>query len=128
MATVPREEPIPESQVASDEGPSKDRPSTLALFRNVVLDLTQVVEDSMELVGASVREELAEFRVDMARQLLSIVAVVIGGSLATAGLAMLVQQLIGNWPATLIIFGVVYFAFAAGIHWGRSKSEPGDWK
>ncbi len=128
MATVPREEPLHESQVASDEEPSKDRPSTLALFRNVVLDLTQVVEDSMELVGASVREELAEFRVDMARQLLSIVAVVIGGSLATAGLAMLVQQLIGNWPATLIIFGVVYLAFAAGIHWGRSKSEPGDWK
>ena len=29
----------------------------------------------MELVGASVREELAEFRVDMARQLLSLVAV-----------------------------------------------------
>ncbi len=128
MATVPHEEPLDESYAASEEASSKERPSTLGLVRNVVLDLTQVVEDSMELVGASVREELAEFRVDMARQLMSLIAVVIGGSLATAGLAMLVQQLIGNWPATLIIFGVVYLAFAAGIHWGRSKSEPGDWK
>ncbi len=100
----------------------------LGLLRNVVLDLTQVVEDSTELIGASVREELAEFRVDMARQLLSLVALVIGGSLATAGLAMLVQQQIESWPVTLLIFGAVYFSFAAGIYWGRSKSEPGDWK
>ena len=128
MATVPHEEPLSGSYVASEEESSKDRPSTLALLRNVVLDLTQVVEDSMELVGASVREELAEFRVDMARQLLSLVAVVIGGSLATAGLAMLVQRQIGSWPVTLLIFGAVYLSFAAGIHWGRSKPEPGDWK
>ncbi len=128
MATVPHEEPLNESHVANDEGPSKDRPSTLALLRNVVLGLTHVVEDSMELVGASVREELAEFRVDMARQLMSLIAVVIGGSLATAGLAMLVQQQIGSWPVTLLIFGVVYLSFAAGISWGRSKSERNDWK
>ena len=88
MATVPHEEPLNESYAASEEESSKERPSTLGLVRNVVLNLTQVVEDSMELVGASVREELAEFRVDMARQLMSLVAVVIGGSLATAGLAM----------------------------------------
>ncbi len=128
MATVPHEESHPESYVASEEGSSKERPSTLGLLRNVVLDLTQVVEDSMELVGASVREELAEFRVDVARQLLSLVAVVIGVSLATAGLAMLVQQFFGSWPVTLLIFGAVYLSFAAGIYWGRSKSEPGDWK
>jgi hypothetical protein len=128
MATVPHEESHHESYVASEEGSSKERPSTLSLFRNVVLDLTQVVEDSMELVGASVREELAEFRVEMARQLLWLVAVVIGGVLATAGLAMLVQQWIGYWPGTLLIFGGVYLSFAAGIYWGRSKSEPGDWK
>ncbi len=128
MATVPYEEPLSESYVASEEESSKDRPLTLALLRNVVLDLTQVVEDSMELVGASVREELAEFRVDMARQLLFLVAVIIGGSLATAGLAMLVQRQIGSWPVTLLIFGAVYLSFAAGIHWGRSKPEPGDWK
>lgn len=127
MATVPHEEPHHGSYVASEEASPTERPSMLGHLRNVVLDLTQVVEDSTELIGASVREELAAFRVDMARQLLALVAVVVGGALATAGLAMLLHQWIGSWPITLLIFGAFYLSCAAGLQWGRSKSESDDW-
>ena len=103
------------------------RRSTLGLLRNVVLDLTQVVEDSTELIGASVREELAAFRVDMARQLLSMVAIVIGGALVTAGVAMFVSQWIGM-PWTLVIFGGVYLAIAMWLQVQLRPQEEDRWK
>jgi len=125
MATVPRDD---EAFADSSDTPSEGRRSTLGLIRNVVVDLTQVVEDSTELIGASVREELAQFREDMARDALSLVAIIIGGSLATAGLAMLTSEWIGNWPVTLLIFGAIYVAFAFGLQMGRSREDDEGWK
>lgn len=125
MATLPHEE---ETYAGSSEAPAEHHRSTLALLRNVVLDLTQVVEDSTELIGASVREELAAFRDDMARHALAIVAVVIGGSLLTAGLAMMVSEWIGSWPVTLLIFGAIYVAFAAGLRLGGRREPEDGWK
>ncbi len=125
MATVPHDD---EAFADSAESPSGSRRSTLGLIRNVVVDLTQVVEDSTELIGASVREELARFREDMARHALALVAIIIGGSLATAGLAMLTSEWIGSWPVTLLIFGAIYIAFAFGIRMGRSGEDDEGWK
>lgn len=128
MATLPQEEEAFADSPAQDTEPVEARRSTLALIRNVVLDLTQVVEDSTELIGASVREELAQFREDMARHMLALVAVIIGGCLFSAGLAMLVSQWIGSWPVTLLIFGAVYFTFAFGLWMGRSRVDEEEWK
>lgn len=125
MATLPQDE---EAFAGSPETPSEKRRSTLGLLRNVVLDLTQVVEDSTELIGASVREELAQFREDMARHALSLVAVIVGGALLTAGLAMLVSSWIGNWPVTLLIFGAIYIAFAFGLQLGKPRENEDGWK
>ena len=126
MASVPHEEDaFPDS---GDAAPEARRSTTLSLVRNVILDLTQVVEDSTELIGASVREELAQFREDMARHMLALVAVIIGGALLTAGLAMLVSQWIGSWPLTLLIFGAIYFAFAFGLWMGRARVDDEEWK
>ncbi len=125
MATVPHDD---EAFADSADTPSDGRRSTLGLIRNVVMDLTQVVEHSTELIGASVREELAQFREDMARHALSLVALIIGGSLATAGLAMLTSAWIGSWPFTLLGFGAIYFAFAIGLRMGRSREDDEDWK
>lgn len=125
MATLPQEE---EAFADSAEEPSDGRKSTLGLVRNVVLDLTQVVEDSTELIGASVREELAQFREDMARHMLALVSVVIGGALVTAGAAMAVSQWIGSWAITLVVFGVIYFAFAFGLWMGRTRVDDESWK
>jgi hypothetical protein len=123
MATLPHEE-----QAFAETDDAEGRRSTLSLIKNVVLDLTQVVEDSTELIGASVREELAQFREDMTRHMLAMVAVIIGGSLATAGLAMLVSEWIGSWPVTLLIFGAIYFAFAVGLWIGRPRVDDDGWK
>ncbi len=125
MATVPHED---EAFADSADTPSEGRRSTLGLIRNVVVDLTQIVEDSTELIGASVREELAQFREDMARHALSLVAIIIGGSLATAGLAMLTSEWIGSWPVTLLIFGAIYVAFAIGLRMGRPREDEEGWK
>ena len=120
MATLPHEEG------AFTDGPrpvEESRRSTLTLLRHVILNLTQVVEDGTELVGASIREELLEFREDMARHALSLVAVVIGGVLVSAGLAMLVSEWIGSWPITLLIFGAIYIAFAVGLRLGHQRRD-----
>lgn len=109
MTTAPNDEDV---FAESGETPPRERRSSFTLLRNVVIDLTQVVEDSTELIGASVREELAEFREDMARQALSIVAIIIGGLLLAAGLAMLVSAWLGSWSATLLIFGAIFVLIA----------------
>ena len=126
MATLPQDEEVYPDNVS--EATSEDQRSTLTLVRNVVMNLTRVVEDSTELIGASVHEELAQFREDMARHLLSLVAIVIAGSLATAGLAMLVRQWIGSWPITLLIFGAIYFLIAGGLRLSGSRGEEDGWK
>ncbi len=125
MASVPNDE---QTFTGSSETPPKQRRSSFGLLRNVVIDLTQVVEDSTELIGASVREELAQFREDMARHALALVAIVIGGSLLTGGLAMLVSGWIDSWPVTLLIFGAIYVAFAAGLRWGKPRENEDGWK
>lgn len=124
MASVPHDD---DTFAGSPEAPPDKHRSAFALLRNVVVDLTQVVEDSTELIGASVREELAQFREDMARHALSLVAIVIGGSLLTAGLAMLVSKWV-SWPVTLLIFGAIYIAFALGMRVGKPREDDEGWK
>ena len=48
------------------------------------------------------------------------VAIVVGGSLLTAGLAMYLRQLVGSWALTLCLFGAFYIAVAAVLQM-RSK-------
>jgi len=105
------------SGIPEEEAPAR---STLGVARDIVLSLTQMVEDSAELVSATVREELQRFRVEMARGAMAAVAVVIGGSLLTAGLAMYVRDLLGSWPLTLCLFGAFYLGIAVALQM-RSK-------
>jgi hypothetical protein len=79
-----------------------------------------MVEDSAELVSATMREELTRFRVEMARGAMSAVAIVVGGSLLTAGLALYVRELLGNWALTLCLFGTFYIGVAVVLQ-TRSK-------
>ena len=108
---------IPQSDIPDDEAPAR---TTLGVARDVVLSFTQMVEDSAELVSATVREELDRFRAEMARGAMSAVAVVVGGSLLTAGLAMYLRELVGSWPLTLCLIGAFYLGVAAALQM-RSK-------
>ena len=103
--------------IRDDEAPAR---TTLGVARDVVLSVTHMVEDSAELVSATVREELDRFRVEMARGAMSAVAIVVGGSLLTAGLAMYLRQVVGSWALTLCLFGAFYIAIAAVLQM-RSK-------
>jgi len=105
------------SDIPEEEAPAR---TTLGVARDVVLSLTQMVEDSAELVSATVREELDRFRVEMARGAMSAVTIVVGGSLLTAGLAMYLRELVGSWALTLCLFGAFYIAIAAVLQM-RSK-------
>ncbi len=105
------------SGIPEEEAPAR---TTLGVARDVVLSLTQMVEDSAELVAATVREELQRFRLEMARGAMSAVAVVVGGSLLTAGLSIYLRELLGSWPLTLCLFGALYLGIAAALQM-RSK-------
>jgi hypothetical protein len=105
------------SGIPDEEAPAR---TTLGVARDVVLSVTRMVEDSAELVSATVREELDRFRVGMARGAISLVAVVVGGSLLTAGLAMYLHRLVESWPLTLCLFGAFYLGVAAVLQM-RSK-------
>jgi hypothetical protein len=108
---------ITRSDIPDDEAPAR---TTLGVARDVVLSVTHMVEDSAELVSATVREELDRFRVEMARGAMSAVAVVVGGSLLTAGLAIYLRELVGSWALTLCLFGAFYIAIATILQM-RSK-------
>ncbi len=103
--------------IPDEEAPTR---STLGVARDVVLSVTHMVEDSAELVSATVREELDRFRAAMARGAISAVAVAVGGSLLTAGLAMYLHQILRSWPLTLCLFGAFYLGIAAALQM-RSK-------
>jgi hypothetical protein len=100
------------SDLPEEEAPAR---TTLAVARDVVLSLTQMVEDSAELVSATVREELHRFRVELARGALSGVALIVGASFLTAGLAMYVRALVGSWALTLCLFGAFYLGVAGAL-------------
>ncbi|MGH9324207.1 MAG: phage holin family protein [Vicinamibacteria bacterium] len=101
MSTLPQEEERPRS--------------ALSLVRDVVQSLTHMVEDSTELVAATVREELTRFRVELARNAVAGVALLAGTSLLTAGLAMFLNQLLGSWPLTLSLFGALYLGIGLAL-------------
>ncbi len=105
------------SGIPEEEAPVR---TTLGVARDVVLSLTQMVEDSAELVSATVREELSRFRVEMARGALSGVAVVVGGALLTAGILIYVREILGSWALSLVLAGVFYLG-VAGLLQMRSK-------
>ncbi|HEY7698157.1 MAG TPA: hypothetical protein VIE88_07055 [Vicinamibacteria bacterium] len=107
MSDIPDIRDIPEG-----EAPAR---TTLGLARDVVLSFTHMVEDSAELVSATMREELTRFRVEMARGAMSAVAVIVGGSLLTAGLAMYLHEFLQSWPLTLSLFGIFFIGVAVAL-------------
>jgi hypothetical protein len=90
------------------DAPEERRRSTLGLVRDLLTSMTRLLEDSADLIGASMREELVRFRVELARHALAIAAIIVGALVLSAGLAMFLNQLLGNWPLTLTLFGALY--------------------
>lgn len=65
-------------------------------------------EDVAELLGATIREELARFRRELARHALGIALLIPGVGLVTAAVVLLLQKWLDQWAASLLIVGAFY--------------------
>jgi hypothetical protein len=123
---VPQEEeapPGPASGEVSTQEEEPERVSAFELVRRIIVGLVQAVENGAELVSTSLREELAGFRTDIERRLVGILLLVVGGGLATGGVALLLHQWIGSWPPVLLLLAVVFVG--PGI-WLLSSRRPSE--
>jgi Putative Actinobacterial Holin-X, holin superfamily III len=103
--------------------PEERRRSTLGLVRDLLTSITRLAEDSADLIGASIREELLRFRVELARHALAVVAIVAGAVLLSAGLALFLRDLLGSWPWTLVLFGTLYLVVGFVLSKGSSHES-----
>ena len=108
----------------SEEGRESAPVSSFELFRRIILGIVQAVGEGAELVSASVEEELARFLLQMERKLLLLMLFFVGMGLVTAGGALFLRQLIGNWPLVLFLFGFSYLASGLLLYFQWHK--PGD--
>jgi hypothetical protein len=82
--------------------------SSLDLLRRVIVGVIQSVSDGAELISTSVAEQFVQFRVDVEHRII-IFLVFIAGILAVGvGIMLFLRQLIGSWPATLLLIGVCF--------------------
>lgn len=82
--------------------------STIDLLRRVLIDGTLAIEQAFDLTGATLREELQDFRTGLMRRLAGIGVLLMAGGLLTAAFSMLLRQLLGSWPLALLGIGGVY--------------------
>jgi len=86
VVPLPRERPEPE-RVAG---------STLDLLRRVLIDGTLAMEQAFDLTGATLREELQDFRTGLMRRLAGLGVLLIAGGLLTAAFCLLLNRLLGS--------------------------------
>jgi hypothetical protein len=105
---------------------ANDEPAPVASFellRRVLLGTLQAVGDGAELVGASVREELERFRLDLEHGVVFLVLVATGVAGISAGILLLVRQLVGNWPLALFLVGGAHVGAGIWVYrrWQRKR-------
>ncbi|HEX9726654.1 MAG TPA: phage holin family protein [Vicinamibacteria bacterium] len=96
------------------------------LVRRVLVGMVQAIEDGADLLGASVREELARFRTDLVKSAVATLLLVGGSGLLTAGIALLMRAWIGTWPPVLLVLGGVYLAVGGWLFASTGQGHQGD--
>jgi hypothetical protein len=102
-------EPDPRSSDYAEGSPEAEI-SNLQLVRRVILGLIQAVSDGAELIGATVSEEISRARMEIEHRLIVVLLMSAGVILFSAGVLLLLQELIGHWYLTLLIVGSVHMA------------------
>jgi hypothetical protein len=94
------------------QGDEGDRPqesdkrlSSFELLRRVIVGAIQSVSDGAELISTSVAEEFIRFRVDVEHRVIILLLFITGILAVGVGVMLLLRQLIGSWPATLLVMG-----------------------
>jgi len=101
------------SQVAAapaypaNEDPKLDG-SRLASAQRAVVGLTEILEDSVDLLGATLREEAERIPGRLIRPAVGIVSALAGVSFLTAAAALYCRDLFGGWPLSFLALGAFY--------------------
>lgn len=82
--------------------------SRLANVQRSILALTEIVEDSVDLLGATLREEAERIPGRLIRPAVGIVSALAGVSFLTAAAALYFRDLFGGWPLSLLALGAFY--------------------
>ncbi len=93
------------------------------LARRVILGMIQAIGDGAELVGASLREELTSFRLELEHRIVIVLLVATGVLGVSVGIMLFLKELIGNWPLTLLLVGGAHVAAGVwlSIYWRRAR-------
>jgi len=91
----------------ANEGPALDR-SRLASAQRAVVELTEILEDSVDLLGATLREEAARVPVVLLRAAAVIFASSVGALFLTAAAALYLRDVFGGWAFESSGAGGVY--------------------
>lgn len=114
------------AQFDTGEGPPQGEPSPVASFelaRRVILGMIQAIGDGAELVGATVREELTTFRLDLEQRIVVVLLFATGVLGVSVGIMLFLKELIGNWPLTLLLVGGAHIAAGVwlSVYWRRAR-------
>jgi len=90
-----------------NEDPTLDV-SRLASARRAVVGLTEIFEDSVDLLGATLREEAARIPGLLFRPAAGIFAAAAGAVFLTAAAALYLRDLFGGWPLSFLALGAFY--------------------
>jgi hypothetical protein len=100
--------------------------SSLDLLRRVILGSIQAVGDGAELISASIAEELVSFRVELEHRVVVLLLMCAGISALSAGVLLFLREIVGNWPATLVLVGGTHIGVGLWLSYRWKKAEDSE--
>ena len=91
----------------ANEDPTFDG-SRLASAQRAVVGFTEILEDSIDLLGATLREETARIPAVLLRPAAGLFAAAVGALFLTAAAALYFRDLFGGWAPSFLALGAFY--------------------
>jgi hypothetical protein len=100
-----------------NQDPERDL-SRVASAQRAILTLTEILEDSVELFGATVREEARRIPGRFLHSAAAFLSVGMGALFLTAAAALYLRDLFGGWHLSFLSLGALYVLVAL-VFWNR---------
>jgi hypothetical protein len=101
---------------------SAEEVSRLAGARRAILGLTEILEDSVDLLGATLREEIERVPSQWVAPAVCLFSVLAGASFLTAAAALFLRELLGAWSLSFLLLGLFYAAVGILV-WKNARSK-----
>ncbi len=105
----------------ANEDPKLDV-SRLASAQRAIVGLTEILENSVDLLGATLREEAARIPGRLIRPAAGILTTAVGASFLTAAAALYFRDLFGGWPLSFLALGAFYVLLGV-VAWKTGRSS-----